>query len=145
MGRYSEDIESYENVNGNGRGLNLGLRITSGSAIRFLPMTVHAIRPHADSRAVSIEAGEHLDVQVLGDPVRLRQILYNPLSNGAKCTETGGYVKVELCRRRRICFVSLVRITGWELLPKERELARNFPSANNWWRCRVAESGERVS
>jgi signal transduction histidine kinase len=56
---------------------------------------VNAIRPYADSKSVSIREGEHLDVSVWADAMRLRQILYNLLSNGAKFTAAGGEVCVD--------------------------------------------------
>jgi len=57
--------------------------------------TVNSIRPYADSRGVTVREGDGLDVPVLADPVRVRQILYNLLSNGAKFTEAGGEVRVD--------------------------------------------------
>ena len=57
--------------------------------------TVNAIRPYADSKSVSIREGQHLDVSVWADAMRLRQILYNLLSNGAKFTAAGGEVCVD--------------------------------------------------
>lgn len=57
--------------------------------------SVNAIRPYADSKAISVREGGHLGVGVWADPTRLRQILYNLLSNGAKFTKAGGEVWVE--------------------------------------------------
>jgi PAS domain S-box-containing protein len=73
----------------------LHLRTESLSLREIVEETVNAIRPYADSKSVSVREGEHLDVSVWADSMRLRQILYNLLSNGAKFTEAGGEVCVD--------------------------------------------------
>jgi PAS domain S-box-containing protein len=55
---------------------------------------VNAIRSHASSKPVTVRANRIPDVSVLADPLRLRQILYNLLSNGVKFTAAGGEVAV---------------------------------------------------
>ena len=73
----------------------LHLRAESLSLQEIVAEAVNAIRPYADSKEVSIREGEYLDVCVWADPTRLRQILYNLLSNGAKFTKMGGEVTVD--------------------------------------------------
>lgn len=73
----------------------LHLHTESLSLRAIVGETVNAIRPYADSKSVSIREGEHLDVSVWADSMRLRQILYNLLSNGAKFTVAGGEVCVD--------------------------------------------------
>ena len=56
--------------------------------------TVNAIRPHAETKKIAI-CEEHIpDIRVLADLLRVRQILYNLLSNGVKFTDPGGEVQV---------------------------------------------------
>lgn len=73
----------------------LNLRTESLSLRTVVSETLTSIRPYAESRTVSVREGDSLDVRVVADPVRLRQILYNLLSNGAKFTEPGGEVRVD--------------------------------------------------
>lgn len=73
----------------------LHLHTESLSLRAIVEETVNAIRPYADSKSVSIREGEYLDVSVWADAMRLRQILYNLLSNGAKFTAVGGEVYVD--------------------------------------------------
>lgn len=73
----------------------LQLHTESLSLRTIVGETVNAIRPYADSKSVSIREGKDLDVVVWADSMRLRQILYNLLSNGAKFTPAGGEVCVD--------------------------------------------------
>jgi PAS domain S-box-containing protein len=73
----------------------LHLRTEPVNLIKIVGETIMAIRPYADSRSVNICMGENLPMGVTADPMRLRQILYNLLSNGAKFTLPGGEVLVD--------------------------------------------------
>jgi signal transduction histidine kinase len=55
---------------------------------------VNAIRPQASGKQVVVREGWIPDTSVIADPLRLRQILYNLLSNGVKFTDPGGEVVV---------------------------------------------------
>ncbi|MCU0686358.1 MAG: ATP-binding protein, partial [Polyangiaceae bacterium] len=55
-----------------------------------------AVRPSADARGVTLRSGGHGPTRLLGDPERLRQILWNLLSNAVKFTPTGGEVWLEI-------------------------------------------------
>jgi len=56
---------------------------------------IASLSPYANSKGVSLWAGDNLEWLVSADPVRLRQILSNLLNNGAKFTQTGGQVAVD--------------------------------------------------
>ncbi|MES2390394.1 MAG: PAS domain-containing sensor histidine kinase [Acidobacteriota bacterium] len=85
-------------------GLNLHTQVLSLEEI--VSEAIKSIRPYAESRSVTLVEGEGLDREVVADPVRLRQILYNLLSNGAKFTQAGGVVRVDATPDEK-----LVRVT----------------------------------
>jgi PAS domain S-box-containing protein len=74
----------------------LHLRPQAVGVLKIVAESINAIRPYADSKSVSVRMGDDLDrFSVWADPMRLRQILNNLLSNGAKFTQPGGHVSVE--------------------------------------------------
>jgi PAS domain S-box-containing protein len=73
----------------------LNLRTESLSLEAVISETVNSIRPYADSRSVSLRASKDLDLHVMADPMRFRQILSNLLSNGVKFTPAGGEVWID--------------------------------------------------
>ena len=96
----------------------LHLRTEPVVLAKIIGESITAIRPYAESRSVSIRMGNDIDFSVLADPLRLRQILYNLLSNGAKFTQPGGEVLVDA-----IVEADTVRITvsdtGLGIAPEE--------------------------
>jgi PAS domain S-box-containing protein len=55
---------------------------------------VNAIRPQANGKQVEVREDRIPNTSVVADPLRVRQILYNLLSNGVKFTDPGGEVVV---------------------------------------------------
>ncbi|WP_158786724.1 PAS domain-containing sensor histidine kinase [Granulicella sp. L46] len=87
--------------------------------ILIVAESIAAIRLYAESRSVSIRMGSEIDFNVLADPMRLRQILYNLLSNGAKFTQPGGEVHVEAAVEGNNVRIT-VSDTGLGIAPEER-------------------------
>jgi PAS domain S-box-containing protein len=87
--------------------------------ILIVAESIAAIRLYAESRSVSIRMGSEIDFNVLADPMRLRQILYNLLSNGAKFTQPGGEVHVEAAVEGSNVRIT-VSDTGLGIAPEER-------------------------
>ena len=81
--------------------------------------SINAIRLYAESKSVSIRMGTDIDFSVIADPMRLRQILYNLLSNGAKFTQPGGEVLVDAVVEGDTVRIT-VSDTGLGIAPEER-------------------------
>jgi PAS domain S-box-containing protein len=81
--------------------------------------SINAIRLYAESKSVSIRMGTDIDFSVIADPMRLRQILYNLLSNGAKFTQPGGEVLVDAVLEGDTVRIT-VSDTGLGIAPEER-------------------------
>jgi PAS domain S-box-containing protein len=96
----------------------LHLRTEPVGLLKIIAESINAIQPYADSRSVAIRMGNEIDFSVMADPMRLRQILYNLLSNGAKFTQPGGEVRVDA-----VVEDSTVRVTisdtGLGIAPEE--------------------------
>lgn len=103
-----------------------GLRLATQS-LPLAPViteTVNAVRPYAAEKRVTVgvdELGE--EIGVLADPLRVRQILYNLLTNGVKFTPEGGEVNVSTSAAGRFVRVT-VADTGVGI--PEEECSRIF-------------------
>ena len=97
----------------------LHLRTEPVVLAKIIGESITAIRPYAESRSVSIRMGDDIDCNVLADPMRLRQILYNLLSNGAKFTQPGGEVLVDAIVEGDAVRIT-VSDTGLGIAPEER-------------------------
>jgi PAS domain S-box-containing protein len=73
----------------------LHLRTEPVRLLLIIAESILAIEPYAQSRSVKIRLVGDFDFSVIADPMRLRQILYNLLSNAAKFSLPGGEVHVD--------------------------------------------------
>ncbi len=96
----------------------LHLRTEQVGLLKIIAESINAIQPYADSRSVAIRMGNDIDVSVMADPMRLRQILYNLLSNGAKFTQPGGEVHVDAIVQDNTVRIT-VSDTGLGIAPEE--------------------------
>jgi PAS domain S-box-containing protein len=96
----------------------LHLRTEPVILAKIIGESIMAIRPYAESRSVSIRMGNDIDFSVTADPMRLRQILYNLLSNGAKFTQPGGEVLVDAVVEDNTVRIT-VSDTGLGIAPEE--------------------------
>jgi PAS domain S-box-containing protein len=96
----------------------LHLRTEPVGLLKIIAESVNAIQPYAASRSVSIRMGNEIDFTVMADPVRLRQILYNLLSNGAKFTQPGGEVHVDAVVEENTVRITIAD-TGLGIAPEE--------------------------
>ena len=81
------------------------------------PILSHAIdvvRPASEAKRITIlSTDDDAPAIVLGDPVRLQQILWNLLSNAVKFTPDGGTVCVSTrIARERVCLEVLTPVSG---------------------------------
>lgn len=86
--------------------------------IRFDPMIVNVVEPlnHViENMGLAIRAkGINLETKiddepfpVLGDPMRLQQIIWNLLSNAVKFTERGGTISIKMLRDSSCCLIEV--------------------------------------
>ncbi|NIR57043.1 MAG: histidine kinase, partial [Nitrospinaceae bacterium] len=61
----------------------------------------------ADEKNIRLQIAFLESVQILGDPVRIRQMIWNIVHNGIKYTPSGGEVKVSLADRNNTAFITI--------------------------------------
>ncbi len=84
--------------------------------------TLATMRQLAESKGISIENGVSKTVYVLADPVRLREILTNLVSNAVKFTPDGGRVWTEMCRTPDGFVEITVGDTGVGIAPEDQQV-----------------------
>jgi PAS domain S-box-containing protein len=85
---------------------NLRLDLHPLNLVPIVEAAVDALRPTADVKGIQIRTETSGACLVKGDPNRLRQVIWNLLSNSIKFTQRGGVVAVKLA-----CVDSTVRLT----------------------------------
>ncbi len=100
----------------------------------LIQAVVDDVRPAADARSINLNAEFNSDIgPILGDPDRLRQIVWNLLTNAIKFTPKGGDVQVRLARKDSHALIT-VKDSGQgiatELLPHVFERFRQADSSN---------------
>jgi PAS domain S-box-containing protein len=80
-------------------------RIVTGSLrLAMKPVSIAAVvrealevvQPGAEGKRIHLVVEEVVDCDLVGDPVRLRQVMWNLLSNGVKFTPAGGTVRLSV-------------------------------------------------
>jgi PAS domain S-box-containing protein len=79
---------------------------------------VESMQPTAQDKGVRLDMLPGAEPQVLGDAMRLQQVVFNLLANAIKFTEKGGAISVEISADTHLAFVS-VRDTGCGIAPSE--------------------------
>jgi signal transduction histidine kinase len=72
-----------------------------------LEEAVSSIRPRAESKSIAIRIEVLPSISVLGDRLRVKQILHNLLSNAVKFTPDGGRVAVAAVPRETFAEISI--------------------------------------
>jgi len=85
-----------------------------------LEETVSSVRPRGDVKSIQIQTVVSDSLEIYGDRLRFKQILYNLLSNAVKFTPEGGRVWVEVTSRQDFVEVS-VTDTGIGIPSSEHE------------------------
>jgi PAS domain S-box-containing protein len=68
---------------------------------------METLRPAAEAKGIVLEATRDPRARVMGDPVRLQQVVWNLLSNAVKFTAPGGRARVVVARTEQIVEVEV--------------------------------------
>lgn len=89
----------------------------------ILDDAIAALRPEAIGRSVSISVGRLHDITLSADPLRLRQVIDNVLTNAVKYHVDGGRIAVDTEVTDDNCYVIVVRDNGRGMTRQETERA----------------------
>lgn len=66
--------------------------------IAITQTALETVRPTAEAKQISLTSNfhSHLRLDVMGDPLRLQQVIWNLLTNAVKFTPTQGWIKIDI-------------------------------------------------
>src|SRR5690349_20603567 len=141
--RIIDDILDFSKIEA-GR---LDLEHLSLSTVELIEGVAEALAPQAATKGLKLAAYVAADVpeRVMGDPLRLRQILFNLLGNALKFTEKGSVrVSLESASAKELCIK--VADTGIGLTEEQRErLFQPFVQADSTTTRRFGGTGLGLS
>src|SRR5262249_26036101 len=93
------------------------LDVAQTSLSSLVTEAVENIRPSVHAKGITFEVGIEPGVEILGDRDRLRQIIWNLLTNAVKFTPSGGRIETRVWHEQSSVLIA-VRDTGIGLSPE---------------------------
>jgi PAS domain S-box-containing protein len=85
----------------------LGLRRETFDIAGALEEILASVRPQAAAKSIAIETSISLPATIFADRLRVKQVLFNLLSNALKFTPAGGRVRIEAAQRDGLIEISV--------------------------------------
>ncbi len=98
----------------------LGLRRENFDPGSVLEEALSSVRPQAAAKSIAIETGLSLPATIFADRLRVKQILFNLLSNALKFTPQGGKIRIEADLRKGVIEIA-VSDTGIGIAKEQHE------------------------